>query len=257
MKLRYLSYYSTIIFFFTSISLVMASSDASASKPFTLITVLYNETHPQRMQEFITCLEHNLAHPAIHAVHIVYDQIKDDAKNELLTILKRKKLAISYVKGRPTFGYCFNLANSQYPNARIIVCNGDIYFNKTLHALDKVDFANKFFALTRWDVMEDGSLHIFKQFKADGSFDDKMSYLSQDAWIFETPLKKFINPEFHMGTWACDGYIAYQAYISGLDISNPALSVQACHLHQSKIRHWIPQSIPGAKALILPWSNLS
>ena len=223
----------------------------------TLITVLYNEMHEQRKNEFITCFERNKQHPAIEHIHVVYDTSKDTAAHsEILDYLKQQECTISYVIGRPTYGYCFDLANGQYPNARIILSNADIYFNDTLNKLEGYDLNNKFLAITRWNVLDDGRLEIFKQFKADGSFDEPMSQLSMDAWIFKTPLKTFINPEFQLGTWACDGYIAYQAYISGLDVINPCLSIQCCHLHLSKIRHWIPQSIPGAKALRVPWGTL-
>lgn len=221
-----------------------------------LITVLYNETNEQRRNEFITCFEQNKKHEAIKQIHVIYDTSKDDPQNLLLTYLKHQKCAVSYISGRPTFGYCFELANKQYPDQVVIVSNADIFFNKTLNKLEGYDLANKFLAVTRWNVLENGQLEIFKQFKADSSFDEPMSQLSMDAWIFKTPLKAFVNPEFQLGTWACDGYIAYQAYISGLDVINPCLSIQCCHLHLSKIRHWIPQSIAGAKALRVPWAML-
>ncbi len=222
---------------------------------FILITSLYNETHTERRQEYITCLERNLQHPAIEHIHVVYDTSNDGAHNELLEYLKQQPVSISYINDRPTFGYCFELASEQYPNRGILLSNADIFFNKTLFLLENYDLTNKFLALTRWDVKEDGRLEIFKQYDKNGEF-DPISYLSQDVWIFMTPLKKFINPNFQLGTWACDGYIACQAYLSDLHVINPCLSIQCCHLHLSKIRHWIPQSIPGAKALLLPWCTL-
>lgn len=223
---------------------------------FTLITVLYNETHEQRRQEYVTCLENNLKHPDIGKIHVLYDTDKDDSHNILLNYLKMQNVSITYVKGRPTYGLCFDLANQNYQNCSIILSNADIYFNDTLHQLLDYDLSNKFLAITRWNIKDDGTLELFRQFKQDGSFDDAMSYLSMDVWIFRTPLKQFNNPNFQIGTWACDGYIAYQAYVSGLEVSNPCLSIQCCHLHRSQVRHWIPQSIPGAKALINPWGKL-
>jgi hypothetical protein len=242
---------------FIALSLILCLSNyAQATLKFTLIIPLYNETNEHRRQEYITCLEHNLKHPDIGSIHILYDTDKDDEQNILLNYLKSKNVILTYIKGRPTYGACFDLANERYPHSKIVISNADIYFNETFHQLNNYDLNNKFLAITRWDVLDDGALQLFKQFKQDGSFDDKMSYLSMDVWIFQTPLKQFDNPNFQLGTWACDGYIAYQAYISGLQVLNPCLSIQCCHLHKSKVRHWIPQSIPGAKALINPWCTL-
>lgn len=254
MKLIYAEIIKKIIKSFFLLCTI-ACSYSNAQK-FTLMTVLYNESHEARRQEYITCIETNLKHPLIERIHVLYDTDKDDEQNKLLKYLKTKNVEISYIKGRPTFAFCFNLANVLYPESRVILCNADIYFNESLHELESFDLTNKFLALTRWDVTDTGSVEIFKQYKKDGSFDDTMSYLSMDAWIFKTPIKEFVNANFQLGTWACDGYIAYQAYISGLQVSNPCLSIQCCHLHLSKVRHWIPQSIPGAKALINPWGKL-
>ncbi|MDR3551297.1 MAG: hypothetical protein P4L31_07830, partial [Candidatus Babeliales bacterium] len=186
----------------------------------------------------------------------LYDTSRDGVDNVLVDYLKTKSVTITCIDDRPTFGDCFELVHKQYPGKKIILANADIYFNETLGALNGYDFNNVFMALTRWDVQSDGTLKIFEQYKTDGSFDDIGSYLSQDVWIFQTPLRGFANPSFRMGTWACDGYIAYQAYMAGLQVINPCLTVQCCHLHQSGVRHWTPQSIPGAKALILPWVSL-
>lgn len=229
----------------------------SQSSKFNLITVLYNETNEARMNEYKTCLERNLAHPLIDKIHILYDDSKDTKHNALLNYLITKPVHISYIHERPTFGMCFELAHKEYAESIVILSNADIYFNNTLESLIGYDVTNKFLVLTRWNVKEDDSLELFKQYKPDGNFDDTMSYLSQDVWIFKTPLKQFQNPHFRLGTWACDGYIAYQAYISGLRVINPCLTIQACHLHLSAVRHWLPQSIPGAKALIVPWQELN
>lgn len=222
---------------------------------FNLITVLYNETNPHRRLEYIACLEKNISHPLVQTMHVLYDVSKDDNSNDLHAYLKQKNIKITYIHDRPTYGFCFSLANAEYPGQKVILCNADIYFNETLQRLERADLRGKFMALTRWDVYADGSLQLFKQYKPDGSF-DPISYLSQDAWIFATPLNTFNNADFKLGTWACDSYIAYQAVMSGLEVCNPCCSIQACHLHLTQLRHWVAQSIPGAKALGIPWCTV-
>jgi hypothetical protein len=220
---------------------------------FTLITMLYNETHQERMQEYKTCMINNLQHPLITHIHVLYDVSKDDADNQLLTWLQQQPVTISFVNGRQSYAYCFTFANETYPNQAIILCNADIYFNHTLQLLGHYDLTNTFIALTRWDVQPDGSLKIFTQYDKDGNF-SQGSFMSQDAWIFKTPIRAFKNASFLLGTWACDCYIAHEAFIEGFNVRNPCLSVQCCHLHLSNLRTWVAQSIPGQKGLVLPWS---
>jgi hypothetical protein len=229
---------------------------ASQQQEVVLVTVLYNEAHAQRRDEYIACFAKNCEHPFIDKIHVVYDTSKDDDQNILLEYLKKQPCVISYVHGRPSFQDCFTLVNACYPSSIVVLSNADIYFNHTLELLAGYNFDNKFFAITRWDEQEDGSLLLFRQYKADGSFDEFASELSQDVWIFKAPIKDFIRADFKLGTWACDGYIACQAWLSGLEVINPCLSIQCCHVHRSKVRHWIPQSIPGVKALRIPWQHI-
>jgi len=43
-------------------------------------------------------------------------------------------IEITYIKGRATYQQCFDIANEQYHTRRIIVSNGDIYFNNRTYA---------------------------------------------------------------------------------------------------------------------------
>jgi hypothetical protein len=219
------------------------------------MTTLYNETHEERCAEYITCLDKNLAHPLIRKIHVLYDTAKDDAENKLLRYVQSKPVTITYITGRPTYGECFELANNCYPRETIILSNADIYFNHTLQLLVGYDLHNKFLALTRWDVKPDGLLEIFKQY-CDGEFCALWSETSQDAWIFQTPLKKFNHDTIRLGTMTCDSLIAYQAYAAGLEVSNPCLSVQACHLHLSAIRNYDPNLRAAGTWMAVPWSRL-
>jgi hypothetical protein len=47
-------------------------------------------------------------------------------------------------------------------NAKVILANADIFFDATLNLLDGYDFTNKFFALTRYDLLLDGSIQKMK-----------------------------------------------------------------------------------------------
>ncbi|HEB41893.1 MAG TPA: hypothetical protein ENI08_02650 [Candidatus Dependentiae bacterium] len=120
---------------------------------------------------------------------------QDKEKNELLQFLCSKDVEITYHSGRPSYGFCFQLAQRNYPEYKIILCNGDIYFNETLTKLVEYDLTGKFLALTRWDERSDSKLVPYRRMRRRDTTD------SQDAWIFQLPLLPFeqdnIKWEYH------------------------------------------------------------
>lgn len=220
---------------------------------FILITNLYNEKDDKRIKEYIECLERNLAHPDIHTIHIIYDTSKDapeDTQNILLNYLKTKKVPLTYIDKRPTYNFCFSIANSLYQDKKIILSNADIYFNQTLHVLVNYDLTNKFLAITRWNVRKDGTLapHAWPK--------GNWRTISQDVWIFNSPLRAFENGDIAMGTLHCDGQIAYQASKAHLKLINPCQTIQCCHLHLSEIRDYPVIPYPKGQAIHVPASTL-
>jgi len=226
-----------VIFFISSIY-------AHKFESFVLITTLYNETNVARRAEYITCLDNNLKNPCIDTIHILYDTARDEGSLELLNYLKEKNLVLEYIVGRPTYQYCFDLANKMYPDRAIILANADIYFNHTLDLLRDYDLHNKFLAITRWDLLSDGSVALY----------DNIG--SQDAWIFNTPLKTFDRANFEIGTVHCDPLIAGYAWLSGLEVINPCFSVRCCHCHLSDLRQRGDCDIRGHYYAMLPFNWL-
>ena len=171
--------------------------------------------------------------PGIKNVCVIYNTSRDSSnaqENRLFNFLKSLSVTILTIQDRPTFGQTFELANKLYPDSVVIVANADIFFNTTLKKLKHIKWDNTFLALTRWDVDHNWSfVRVTNEF-------------SQDVWIFKTPLKPFIKSHFQLGKLFCDNAIAYWAVKSGLRVLNPSLTVQACHLHWSGIRHYTCQT---------------
>ncbi len=59
-----------------------------------------------------------------------------------------------------------------------MLANSDMYFDSTLHYLHFAEMTAKFYALSRYDVLTNGSIR----------FNDWLARLSQDVWIFESPI---------------------------------------------------------------------
>lgn len=248
----------TILLLASLVGIFLSFYSNAESEKFNLITVLYNETNEERIAEYLTCLEKNLVHDRIDKIHIIYDTSKDNEETMLLDYIKNKELPITYINGRASYAFCFDLANKLYPNSRIILSNADIYFNETLYLLDDYDLTNKFLALTRWTVLKNGLLEIFKQYNQSGNFSKEGSESSQDVWIFSTPIKDFHENTIQIGTMGCDTTITYYAHASGLNVINPCLSIQCCHLHLSETRNYNIKDRPYAKEpkLTAPWKKL-
>ena len=237
------------IFFWSALltSFSISFCQNTSVENFKLITVLYNEKNKTRIAEYLTCLEINLANKCIDEIHIVYDTSEDNGKTIILNYIKNRGLPITYVNGRTTYAFCIDLANKIYPNSKIILSNADIYFNKTLTMLDTYNLTNTFLVLTRWNTQKNGHLVLHGKIKS----------FSQDSWIFSTPFY-IPNANILIGTIGCDATIAFNAQKYGLYITNPCLSIQACHLHLSSIRNYDPTFMyPNNNYLATPYCTIA
>lgn len=192
-----------------------------------LITVLYNERHPERAAEYLSVLDRNLRHPCIERVVIFYEQGENDpVEPPLLRELRSRPVHIEKVSARPTMGQLLRFVSRAYPARRIIMCNADIFFDSSLQLLDHIDMKRKVFCLSRWEAAArpDPTLRRMER--------------SQDAWIFELPIPSF-PAEYPLGQRSCDGRFAHDAHAAGLLISDPSLTIRAIHVHASEVRHWL------------------
>ena len=223
-----------------------------------LVAALYNEKNVSRCAEYIKCLECNLQHKMIDKIHVLYDDSMDDSNNFLLTYLKTRPVSIRYIHGRPSYDDCFEYANKQFPNARVILANADIFFDETLNKLNKYDLTNKFLAFTRYDV--GGGQDIKKMTVTTKSGKVRDNIWSQDVWIFSTPLKKMNKnaATIQLGVFGCDTAIAACAKDAGLMVINPCLSIYCYHLHTSQVRNYNSKDRPYKKLpqYGIPWTKL-
>ena len=214
---------------------------------FYFLVINMQLTKEERCKEFIQCLDKNIAHDRIKKIVVFYDAGNENKSDAFLNKIKSKDIDIVYKKGRLTYKEAFTYANERFPFSDIIVANADIYFNETLNKLDTVDLNQNFLCLTRWNMQKNGKLKIFYQ--------PHGSHYSQDAWIFKTPLKINFRCSFKMGLKHCDSSLNYHLKNSQLNISNPCLDIQACHLHISNCRN-DGFSVPNNHTEGIGWSYL-
>jgi hypothetical protein len=191
-----------------------------------LLTSFYEDPDPGRHGEFLESLRRNLANELLVAVHVFLEDLLDpDRLRTTYSQFGDAKVCLVSHGRRATYEALFAYANRRLAGRRVIIANADIYFDRTLALLDGWELQDELLCLSRWDVRPDGSAALFEHTE------------SQDAWIFDAPIREF-TCDFHLGVLACDNRLAWEAANAGLTLSNPARSVRAYHLHLSRVRRY-------------------
>lgn len=191
-----------------------------------LLTGFYEDADLKRRGEILECLKRNVANDHLGEIHLFVEGALE--VNTLLAVyppLAAFKVRLIAQGGRVTYRQLFTYANDRLPGRRVIIANADIFFDHTLARLGAYDLSDKLLCLSRWDLQPDGSARFF-DYPA-----------SQDAWIFQAPIREF-PCDWSLGVPGCDNRLAWEAERAGLAISNPSRSLRACHLHLSGVRRY-------------------
>lgn len=191
-----------------------------------LLTGFYEDADPRRRGELLECLKRNVENERLDEVHVFAEgSLEASSLRQAYPLLADEKVRLVEHGRRVTYHDLFAYANRQLPGRRVVIANADIFFDQTLARLDGQNLADRLLCLSRWDVLPDGSVRFFEH------------PASQDAWVFQTPLREF-PCAFHLGLPGCDNRLAWEAAQAGLELSNPSRSLRACHLHLSGVRRY-------------------
>lgn len=219
------------------------------SQTFVLLITLYEEKNSLRREELMTCLDKNLQHPLIDKVIIFFEKKENTPGTFYKQIsMMKNNLEIIICKERPTFKSFFEFANDQLKGKNVILANADIFFDSTLNEIKDYDFTNKFFVLTRWNVVDNNQLYLqswknpvypWEKIKKEELIKNPnlQNAHSADAWIFRAPVDLDFECEFPLGTYMCDSLLNFsllgkQAQ-GAFRVFNPCLSIRACHLDKN------------------------
>jgi FkbM family methyltransferase len=207
-----------------------------------LLTAFYADPDPNRCGELLECLKRNLEHTQFEEVHVF---VEDASAHELLHrwFAAAPKLRLLQQGRRATYRDLFAHANTLPRGRIVIIANADIFFDESLARLNGHELSGRLLCLSRWDVRPDGSVAFFDH------------SASQDAWIFQTPIRKF-PCDFHLGVPGCDNRLAWEAGHAGLQVSNPGRSVRANHLHLSGVRRYSERQRLAGPTSVVPASFL-
>lgn len=213
-----------------------------------LLTSFYRDPDGARHGELIECLCRNAANNAIDEIHLFVEEAVEPAQlRAAFPLFANGKVRLIPHGRRVAFRALFAHANAQCAGCCAIIANADIYFDVSLRRLQDIDLSGQLLCLSRWDVQPDGTASLL-DFAA-----------SQDAWIFQVPVRDFWC-DFPLGIPGCENRLAWEAERAGLRLSNPSKSVRANHLHLSGTRRYsLAEKIPGpyravaVEALGAPW----
>jgi len=195
---------------------------------FHLVTSYYSSTNSKRQDELNLCLTKNLNNNCIEKIYLLNDTVYELS---FLPELKKNKKIVQIVvddenKNRLGFDYAIKFINENLGGKKCILANSDIYFDDTLIKFRNHNLHNVFCALSRYD---NNILH--------DACDVNKCSISQDSWIFVSPLRLNINKcNFKFGHPGCDNRIAYLAMKAKYKVINPSKTIKTHHVHRSRFR---------------------
>jgi len=192
-----------------------------------ILTSLYVDKNPQRVEEYKLALQLNLNNPHVNHVHVMWDNCGGEIEH---FISPHEKLTIVPHDGRPSFKTLFEYCNTQKSRALWCVCNGDIVVTDDVHKLQSINMNNNLLALTRWEFVSETDISIFHEHEQPNKY-------SQDTWCFKTPILIPSELELiHMGKVACDSKLSevYKHYQRS--IYNPCVDIKTLHMHMQNSR---------------------
>jgi hypothetical protein len=190
----------------------------------------YIPSSKKRLLEIKECLKRNCASPYVDRIVLLNEK---DYSGEWATFPGAEKIQQVVIKTRLTYADVLRYVNNHVPlGVYVMLCNADIYMGKSVLDLWKINMEDRLLALLRWDDFGTGpdKAAIFGP-RAD----------SQDTWIFLSDSVKhrmwdYKSFQFQLGQAGCDNAFAGWMLRQRFLLSNPALSFQTFHLHNSGVR---------------------
>ena len=121
------------------------------------------------------------------------------------------------------------------------------------------NFENIFLSLTRWDIFynnNEWTMNFYNHPFRGGPATTGM--LSQDSWLFKSPIKLDDRLGFLMGKPGCDNRIVQVLHENGYNVKNPSMKIITKHLHVSNHRTYNhTDMILGPYLLVQPTDDIN
>lgn len=196
----------------------------SNNNKIVLITEYFKHNNKIRQDEINNSINKNINNKFIDKIYLLNETDTKYATNS-------DKIKNIFTNKRSTFEDSFKIANTLQEGTIVIISNNDISFDDTLNILNKktkINLNNTVICLGRRSHRKSNKLEYYTRIG-----------VSQDSWIFKTPIRIPNNTNFHFGTFGCDNHIAYLLKSIGYNLINIPYDIKAEHNHSSNIRKWL------------------
>jgi hypothetical protein len=217
--------------------------DTTKPPQLWFITQFYNSFVSTRNKELKKCIRENMKCSLIDKIVFLSekdetDEYPDDPNNKIKQVIVNKRL---------TYKIVIQWIKENVPDDVICVfANADIYLDsETWRDIWTTDLTDKFIALLRYEVTEDGS-----EPKLFGPRND-----SQDTWaVYSNSIKSrdwdYKDLDIMFGKAGCDNAITVEMLKRKFLVVNPALSLKTFHVHASQIRTYDPAEVVDRPAFM-------
>jgi hypothetical protein len=215
-----------------------------------LLIEYFKSNNSDRDKEFKTCISENVKNRFIDKIFVF---ISDDSVLDI----ESDKIEIVKVEKRPSYLFLFDFCSQNLKDEICIISNTDIFFDDTLKYLE-TDLTNQFLCLTRWDIVPyQGGLGMqFYDHPWRGNLTTGM--LSQDCWIFKSPIPLDTRCDFLMGKPGCDNRISQILHENGYNVKNPSKQIVTKHLHITNHRTYNHTDLVyGPYLLVTPTDDIN
>ncbi len=212
-----------IIIGLISYYLVKKDTFENSNSNIVLITEYFVHKDPIRFFEIKNSIEKNYKNKLIDKIYL----LNENQDNKYYSYNSNKIMNLPANK-RSTFEDTFKLANTFPDGTIVIVSNNDISFDESLKNLKDINLDNTVICLGRRSAHDENNLEYWTK-----------KGLSQDSWIFKTPIRIPKDCNFYFGTSACDHHIAYLLDSVGYKLINIPWKIKAYHNHESDVRNWV------------------
>ena len=200
-----------------------------------LVITLYNEKSIDRCLELLFCLKTNSENKYISKIHILYENPdKNTFLFEMIEQLSKyntynfkSKIIIENINQRPYYNDIFNYCNKNIVG-NTIIANSDIVYDNTLENIKYITETD-FISLTRYQKYDNKYKTIYLQ-----EFNNKVNIVSQDTWIFMSPLKYEIDCPIQIGKMFCDSLLNYKLKDTKYNCFNLYKTIKSFHVQNNK-----------------------
>jgi hypothetical protein len=200
-----------------------------------LVQQFYIDKNEERQKEILKCLQLNIFNNSINKIYLLNEKIYTN--EELGLKQDNNKIIQININKRLSYKDIFDFVENNNIKGFIILSNSDIFFNKSISELNKMNIIkNKcVLALNRYDYIGEKLLTDCKLF--DNGRPD-----SQDTWIFhssnniESNHREIFN--FNLGKPGCDNKICYLFNLLNYKCYNEPTLIKTFHLHNIQSRNY-------------------